>query len=117
MEEKVKNAGLLSMVLLPYNRNVFVEDKNMYLITIPRKGEYKDIDSDNFDESAGSFDILNNKNAIFLPSIVKVLFATKQYPDLKENQLFVPIVLEIKETEVDIVGQIIELVSDEEEKS
>ena len=116
MKKKIKNAGLLSMTLMPAKSNIFLADDKMYLITIPRKGKYKDIDPDFFDENAGSFDILNDKNIIFLPDITKVLFATKQYPDLKENQLFVPISLKFKKTKIDIIGQVIELISDKEEK-
>lgn len=109
MTKKIKNTGLLSMVIGPAKTSTFLVDDKMYIITIPRKGTYKDVDPNFFDESAGSFDILNDDNVIFLPSITKVLYATKQYPDLKENQLFVPISLEFKETEIDIIGQLIEM--------
>ena len=114
MEDKIKNAGILSMVLLPARHNTFfTEDKKYYTITIPRKGKYVDIDSEFFNESDGSFDILNDENILFLPAITKVLFAGKQYPDLADNQLFVPLTLAFREESVDIIGQIVELISDE----
>lgn len=115
MEEKIKNAGILSMVMLPARNNTFfTENKRYYTITIPRKGKYEDIDPTFFKDSDGEFDILNDENILFLPSITKVLFAGKQYPDLADNQLFVPLTLTFREDFVDIVGQIITLVSDEE---
>lgn len=110
MKDEIKNTGVLSMVLLPARNNTFfVEDKRYYTVTIPRKGKYEDIDSEFFSESDGDFDILNDKNSLFLPEVVKVLFATKQYPDLADNQLFVPLTLTFREDMVDIVGQIIEM--------
>lgn len=115
MEEKVKNAGMLSMVMLPARNNTFfTENKKYYTITVPRKGEYTDIDPDFFSKEDGEFDILNDKDILFLPSITKVLFASKQYPDLADNQLFVPLTLTFREEYVDIVGQIVELIPSEE---
>jgi hypothetical protein len=115
MGEKVKNAGVLSMVMLPARNNTFfTENKKYYTITVPRKGEYTDIDPDFFSEEDGEFDILNDKDILFLPSITKVLFASKQYPDLADNQLFVPLTLTFREECVDIVGQIVELIPSEE---
>lgn len=114
MSEKIKNAGLLSMVMRPSRDTVFLAENRVYNITIPRRGKYKDIDPDFFDESAGDFDLLNNENILFLPAITKVLYAAKQYPDLADNQLFVPLALTFREESVDIIGQIIDLISDEE---
>lgn len=115
MEEKIKNAGVLSMVLLPARNNTFfTEKKRYYTITIPRKGKYEDIGPDFFKESDGEFDILNAENTLFLPSITKVLFAGKQYPDLADDQLFVPLTFTFREEFIDIVGQIVTLVSGEE---
>lgn len=112
MGEKMKNTVLLSMVMLPARDNTFLTDNKIYKITIPRKGKYKDIDSEFFDDNAGEFDILDSKDTLFLPSITKVLFATKQYPDLKDDQLFVPISLKFKETEIDIIGQVVKFEGD-----
>ena len=117
MEDKIKNVGVLSMVMLPARHNTFfTENKRYYTITIPRRGEYTDIDPDFFSEEDGKFDVLNDKNVLFLPSITKVLFAGKQYPDLADNQLFVPLTLTFREEHVDIVGQVIELTPSEENK-
>ena len=114
MKEKIENTGILSMAMLPArNDTFFVADKKYYKIIIPRKGKYEDIDPDFFKESDGEFDILNANNVLFLPFITKVLFASKQYPDLADNQLFVPLTLVFKEEEVDIIGQIVELSSNE----
>ena len=115
MKDKIKNSGILSMVLLPARNNTFfIEDKRYYTVTIPRKGKYTDIDPEFFNEGDGSFDILNYENILFLPAITKVLFAGKQYPDLADNQVFVPLTLKFREEMIDIVGQIVDLISDEE---
>lgn len=115
MEEKMKVKGILSMLMPPAKDSVFLtETKKYYTITIPRKGKYVDIDPDFFSEKDGSFDILNDEDTIFLPAITKVLFAKKQYPDLADNQVFVPLVLEFKEETLKIVGQVVDLISKEE---
>jgi len=115
MEEKIKVTGILSMLMLPARNNTFLtEAKKYYTITIPRKGKYIDIDPEFFSESDGSFDILNDENILFLPSITKVLFAGKQYPDLADNQVFVPLTLKFREELLDIMGQIVDLISDKE---
>lgn len=114
MEEKIKVTGILSMLMVPARNSTFLtENKRYYTITIPRKGKYTDIDPEFFNESDGGFDILNDENILFLPAITKVLFAGKQYPDLADNQVFVPLTLKFREEALDIVGQIVDLISDE----
>ena len=101
--------GVPPFALLPAKNYMFKINDNNYVIRIPRNGTYHDIDPEFFSEETGGFDILDANNVLFLPAIVKVLFATKQYPELKFNQLFVPTVLKIEETEVVIVGQVVEM--------
>ena len=114
MSKKIKDAVLLSMVMMPASKNDFLVDDKIYVITVPRKGKYKDIDPDFFNESDGGFDVLNDENIIFLPCLTKLLFATKQYPELKTNQVFAPLALKFKETKVEIIGQVVDLIPDKE---
>ena len=104
--------GTPTMVLLsPRNYHFKVLD-DKYKITISRKGTYHEIAPDFFAEEDGSFELLNEENMImYLPAITKVLFAENKYPMLKVNQLFAPLALVFHEETVDILGQVIEMVS------
>lgn len=102
--------GTPPMVLFPAKNYVFKINDDNYEIRIPRRGDYHDLAPSFFPEDSGEFDILDEKSKIlYVPSITKVLFATSKYPDLNFNQFFVPYVLKFEETEVIIVGQIIEM--------
>lgn len=118
-EGLVKVIGTPTMMFLParnYRFKVYQED---YTIKIPRKGVYKDFDDKLFSEKDGEFDILRyNEEAssysLYMPSISKVLFAASQYPDLKDNQAFTPLIMIVKEDEIEIVGNIIEMLRGDE---
>lgn len=108
--ETPSQVGTPTAVLLPSRNYYFKSSTETYKITIPRAGKYHDIDPEFFSEDEGEFNLLSN-DTMYMPSITKVLFATKQYPDLKSNQLFAPIALKFNEDTVDIFGQIIEMQS------
>jgi len=101
--------GTPSMVLLPARNYKFKVLKDQYKISIPKRGDYNNIDPEFFDKKSGIFDLLNN-DILYLPSISKVLFATKKYPDLKTNQLFAPISIKFNDNSVDIFGQLLEMI-------
>jgi hypothetical protein len=108
MEDKVMR-GTPPAVLLPANNYVFKVLNDHHVTEIPRRGKYSDIAPDFFKEDAGEFDILSDTGILYMPAITKVLFATKKYPDLKFNQLFIPHTFKIEDDKVIIVGQVIEL--------
>ena len=113
-ESLVKVIGTPTMMLLPARNYKFKVYKKDYSIKIPRRGIYKDLDGELFSEKDGEFDILrydndSNSYTLYMPSISKVLFAASQYPDLKDNQAFTPLIILIKEDEIEIVGNIIEM--------
>lgn len=114
MNEPKTIKGTPPAVLLPAKNYVFQILSDHYIIEIPRKGNYRDLAPDFFAEDSGEFDILNEDNVLFLPSITKVLFATKKYPDLDFNQLFVPHTIEFKEESVVVIGQVIGLIIQED---
>jgi hypothetical protein len=109
--EESKQIGTPTIALLPA-RSYYFKVRGKHKITIPRKGTYHKLDPDFFDESDGAFNLLDEKTAVmYLPAISKILFATAQYPDLKDGELFVPIALKFNEDTVDIYGQTISMLS------
>lgn len=112
-----KAIGTPTAVLLParnYKFKVFQKD---YTITIPKKGKYVDLDPDMFTEDDGEFSFMSYDNSkkhhtIYIPALSKILFATSQYPQMTDNQAFTPIALIIKKDTVDIIGNLIEMISE-----
>lgn len=114
--ESQKIIGTPTMMLLPARHYVFTVSKEEHTIAIPRKGKYSDYDG-NAGEADGEFDILSGNKGnqvLYLPSISKVLFATKQYPDLKEDEAFSPMAIKVTKDEVIITGYIIRMIKDKE---
>jgi hypothetical protein len=112
-EKKVKpTIGTPTMVLLPANNYCFKASKKQHKIVIPRKGTYHDLDPNFYDKESGEFLLLDEKsNTMYMPAISKVLFGVEKYPDLKQNEVFAPIALVFKEEEVEIIGQVIEMLN------
>jgi hypothetical protein len=106
--------GTPTLMILPARNYKFrVYDKE-FSVTIPRKGKYVDLDSEMFTEEDGDFNIMqysrkDKAQVVYLPDLSRVMFATSQYPDLKDTQAFTPIALVIKKDTVEIVGNIIEM--------
>lgn len=104
------HTGTPSMALLPAANYLFKAHKKQHKITIPRSGKYSKLCPELFKDSDGEFSLYDTKNKVmYIPAISKVLFAANKYPKLEQNQLFAPIALVFKRTEVDIIGQIIEM--------
>jgi hypothetical protein len=112
-----KVIGTPTMMMLParnYTFKVFEEDYN---IILPRKGKYKDFDDELFNEDDGEFNIMDyiseeTGHVLFMPSLSKILFATSQYPNLEDDQAFVPIALIVRNEEVEILGNIIQMIKE-----
>jgi len=113
LADRTKNDALMgtpTIALLPAANYLFRVDKKEYKVTVPRKGVYEKLDPKMYSAKDGEFSLLDKKNNVmYMPAISKVLFATKQYPDLKPNQLFAPIALVFRDKEVDIIGQVVEM--------
>lgn len=110
------NTGTPPMLLLPAFNYKFRISDEYEIINIPRKGKYSDIAPDLFDEDNGQFSIFDEETKTFyLPSITKVLFAVKKYPDLESDEFFMPYSIEIKDQEsVDIVGKRVKILVSED---
>jgi hypothetical protein len=100
------------MVILPAANYKFTVSDDVYSITVPRKGLYKELDEEFFDDEDGEFHLYDESSKVmWLPAISKVLFAMKKYPDLKPNQLFAPLSLKFDEDEVEILGHVIDVLN------
>jgi len=103
--------GTPPMVMFPARDYYYKVIKAEHKITIPRKGNYHEMAPNAFPEEAGDFMVYDEENTVlYLPSLTKILFAAKKYPDLDINQLFAPIALVLDEDTVDIIGQIVEMI-------
>jgi hypothetical protein len=77
-----------------------------HIIKLPRKGKYKDLDPEFFTEEDGEFQIVSDEGfALNMNVLTRVMFATKQYPDLNFDQLFVPHSIVVRADEVIVIGQ------------
>ena len=102
--------GTPTMVLLPARNYYFRILNAEFKITIPREGLYKELDADFYKEEDGGFCLFDESNKVmYLPAISKVLFGTKKYPDLEPNQLFAPVALVFNDDNIEIIGQLLEM--------
>jgi len=107
------HVGTPSMLMLPARHYSFKVVKQGVKITVPRRGKYAAIAPEVFKEEDGDFELLNESGVLYMPAIAKVMFAKSVYPDLTDTQLFVPVSLKFLDDEVEIFGQVLELVSPE----
>jgi hypothetical protein len=106
--------GMPTMVMFPAGNYCFKVSEDRHTITIPRRGDYKDVAPEIFADSDEKFEICDEKNGVvYLAALTKVLFAANKYPDLEEGQFFAPMFLLVDEDTISIVGQVLSVVSDE----
>ncbi len=109
-ENDKERLGTPTMVMLPARNYRFKIVKDKHKITIPRKGKYFDLDSEFFNEESGEFNIFDGRSKVlYMPAISKVLFGVNCYPDLEPAQLFAPIALKFNKDNIEITGQVIEM--------
>lgn len=106
--EETTLVGIPTMALLPARNFYFKVLNDKYKLTIPKSGDFYKLDKEFFDEDSGLFEIIG-KESVNISTITKVLFGTKSYPDLKHNQLFCPISMVVNGDNVDIFGQVVEM--------
>ena len=104
-----ENFGVPTMVLLPARNHHFKVAMTQHIITIPRSGFYNELAPDFFDHKDGEFLVLDEEGVLYMPAVIKVLFASAKYPDLKDNELFAVNAFIFKETTVDVIGQVMEI--------
>ena len=98
--------GMPSMALLPAKQFAFNVSADRYMFKFPNKGKFSDIDSEFFGGDASEFEVCSEGN-VNISIVTKLLFATKQYPELEPNQLFCPINFTVEEDEVTMYGQVV----------
>jgi hypothetical protein len=114
VDDSTTHIGTPTMVLLPARNYKFKVIHQEIKITIPRKGTYHDLDKEFYSLEEGEFDIYDEvSKVLYIPSVTKVLLGLKKYPYLESNQLFAPIALVFNDEEVDVIGQVIEMMSPE----
>ena len=102
-------SGLPSMGLLPMGNYSLKMYKKEYTISIPLMGNYKDLYEKNKNEDFCIIDSNDDGSVdLNLPMISKVLVASRQYPDLEPNQLFVPLKMVLKDEFLELTGNIVE---------
>lgn len=107
--------GTPTLALLPARKYHFTVLDDEFKITIPREGKYSELAPEIFNEEEGAFNLLDTEfNVMYLPAISKVLFATSQYPDLENGQLFCPMMFMFNKDTVDVVGQVIQILPRQE---
>ena len=117
-KECVETQGTPTAMLLPARNYKFKVFEEQFTIKVPRSGKFSELAPEFYKDNKEEFDFLQydderKKVFISIPFISQVLFATAQYPDLKDNQAFVPMVLIISDDDVEIVGKLIEMVQGE----
>jgi len=119
MNEPKRNLGTPTMMLLPARKYSFTVSEQEHSIKIPRKGKYNVLDPEFFTEEDGGFNILSKsgdkdiESILYFPSISKVLFATSQYPDLKDDEAFTPMALVVTKDAVEIIGHVVKMLREE----
>ena len=107
-KESVKVLGVPGALLLPAREFKFKVYQGNHVISIPRKGEYKDLDPECFTDKDGEFHFLR-EDTFYLPALTKVLFACNKYPNLNDNQAFVLVGIKIvDEDTIELIGNLIE---------
>jgi len=115
--KEINAVGTPTAILLPARNYRFKVFSEKHILTVPAEGKYCDLDNELFTEKDGEFDFLQYSEedqsfTLFIPALSKVLFATHQYPDMKDSQAFTPIAITVKGNEVQIVGNLIEMVQE-----
>lgn len=100
--------GLPTLALLPARQFTFSVSEDTFMFKMPNKGKFSEVDTEFFAEDPGEFEIFSEGN-VNISILTKVLFATRQYPDMADNQLFCPINFKLDGEEVVIYGQLVTL--------
>jgi hypothetical protein len=103
--------GIPSMALLPSQQFKFNVSKDRYMFKFPNKGTFKELDPEFFAEDDSDYEIME-EGVANISIVTKVLFATKQYPDLEPNQLFCPINFVLEGDDVTMYGQVVTMLGE-----
>ncbi|MBV5347950.1 hypothetical protein JZU46_07035 [bacterium] len=100
--------GVPTICFLQARNYKFMVSTDSYMMKVPVKGTYKELDPDFFSEDDGDFTIYDGDD-INVASLSRVLFAAKKYPNLADNQVFCPLKFALSGDEVTVYGQVVQL--------
>ena len=100
--------GIPTLTFMPPKAVKFSVSEDFLKISLPNKGRYVDLDPTFYTEEHGSFCIFED-DVFNIPDITKVMFGTRQYPNIDDNQLFCPVTCVLEGDNVVIVGRILTL--------
>jgi hypothetical protein len=114
-------SGLPSLCLLPARDYKLILGEDDYIITVPKKGNFKDIiDSSDFvgiEAFDGEFTVYDDESGIFYPPVfTSVALALEVYPSLVNDassfQIFSVKAVVSKGEEVSIIGEVVSLLTE-----
>jgi hypothetical protein len=112
--------GTPTAIFLPARNYKFKVYEQNFSVVLPREGKYSEVDPEFMKDQSAEFSFLQEVEGpkgkelrIPIADISRVLFVTAQYPDLKDGQAFAPIGLIIRDEEIEVVGNIIEMLKEE----
>jgi len=108
MEFSEEIEGVPTMGLVQAKNYKFKVSKDIFMITVPMQGSYHALDPEFFNEASGDFVVFDGKD-LNVATLSKVLFATRSYPNLEDNQLFCPLKFSIAEDNIVIYGQVVQI--------
>ncbi len=109
MSDKVVNVGAPGLAFLPARDYKFVVDGQTHILKIPIEGNFEELAGDDFPEE-GKYHIVKDiegRTVISLPVLTKALFGHSKYPDLKDDECFIPLALVISDKHITIAGKVI----------
>lgn len=98
--------GVPTLAFLPARPFSFKVSSDTYMFRLPNKGKFSELDKEFFAEDDSEFEIYS-EGIVNISIISKILFATRQYPDLESNQLFCPINFKLDGENIVIYGQVV----------
>ena len=85
-------------VLMPARSHKLQYAGEVYMVTVPIKGE--------------SYDICPEEGVFLFGTLVETLFALGKYPDLQDNQIFVILGVETEGEDISLVGRVTNILED-----
>jgi len=108
LEDKTGTPGL---VFLPARDYKFKVDKQTHVIKLPIEGDFRYLADKTLFPGEGKYKLakeVDGKMVVSLSILIKALFADSKYPDLADNECFVPLAMVISDSDVTIAGKVIE---------
>ena len=116
MSDKVSKKGAPGMVFLPARDYEFEVAPQTHILKIPVDGDFKELAGDDLFPDEGVYKIakeIDGKMVISLSVLTKALFGHSKYPDLKDDECFVPMVFVVSDKNITVAGKVITFKTEE----